>query len=107
MLYVKRNEQGKVLAVSKDPAPGFVASDGNISRDVADFLSESGQLSDLAASDLDFVRVLDDLLQVLMEKGVLNFTDMPPEAQRKLVERDQLRKAKNALDVLLDDDGST
>ena len=42
-----------------------------------------------------------------MEKGVLNFTDMPPEAQRKLVERDQLRKATNALDVLLDDDGST
>ena len=105
-MYVKRDQQGTLIAVSKEAAPGFVEAEGDASREITEFLAESGQRSDLAASDLDFVRVLDDLLQVLMEKGVLNFTDMPPEAQRKLVERDQLRKAKNALDVLLDDDGS-
>jgi hypothetical protein len=43
---------------------------------------------------------LEDLLDVLMAKGVLMFTDLPLEAQAKVMERRALRGGEDALDLL-------
>lgn len=37
------------------------------------------------------IRVLDDLIQVLTSKGILNITDLPAAAQAKLLDRNQGR----------------
>lgn len=51
--------------------------------------------------DADFIRVVEDLIDVLIEKGVLRITDLPPGAQRKLTARKHLRgKLRGALDLL-------
>ena len=47
---------------------------------------------------------LDDLVQVLMDKGVLRITDLPPAAQSKLLSRTQARVALGGLSRLIDDD---
>ena len=47
---------------------------------------------------------LDDLVQVLMDKGVLRITDLPPAAQSKLLSRTQARVALGGLNRLIDDD---
>jgi hypothetical protein len=36
--------------------------------------------------------VTEDLIYTLVDKGVLQFTDLPPQAQRKLIERESFRK---------------
>jgi hypothetical protein len=56
--------------------------------------------------DADFVRVLEDLIDVLIAKGVLRMTDLPVQAQQKLNQRKQ-RRARLAedLDLLDDEDG--
>ena len=61
-------------------------------------------LLQLKQSDLDMIRVLDDLVQVLMDKGVLRITDLPPAAQSKLLSRTQARVALGGLNRLIDDD---
>lgn len=43
-------------------------------------------------SDLSIVRVLEDLIDVLIEKGAFRFTDLPEMAQEKLLKRCGLRK---------------
>ena len=45
----------------------------------------------LTASDLEMVRVLDDLVGVLIDSGIITLTDLPRAAQEKLDRRLRLR----------------
>jgi hypothetical protein len=42
-------------------------------------------------SDLEFIRVLEDLIGVLCHKGVLKLDDLPLEARDKILQRQLLR----------------
>lgn len=56
--------------------------------------------------DADFVRVLEDLIDVLIANGTLRLTDLPAHAQRKLTQRKQQRaRLSEHLDLLDDEDG--
>ncbi|WLH79672.1 tryptophan synthase subunit beta [Pseudomonas sp. FP2335] len=61
-------------------------------------------LKQLKSSDLEMIRVLDDLIQVLTSKGVIRITDLPPAAQAKFLERTQARAALGGLSELINDD---
>lgn len=56
----------------------------------------------LSQSDAEFIRVLEDLIDTLIEHGVIRLTDLPPQALEKLQERkltrEQLRHGLNLLD---------
>jgi len=45
----------------------------------------------LAATDIPFVRVIEDLVKVLVAKGAIKLDDLPAEAQARLAEREALR----------------
>lgn len=45
----------------------------------------------LLESDLSMSRVLEDVIDLLVGKGVLRFTDLPEAAQKKLLARDSAR----------------
>ncbi len=103
MRYVRRDADGGIVAVSLDPMEGFepVAADD---ADVVAFGSRfSGPQSRFAESDREVVRVLDDLVNVLIEKNLIRFTDLPPAAQRKLMERRGLRENGTHLGLLGED----
>ena len=51
----------------------------------------------LIASDLELVRVLEDLIAVLIDKRIIMLTDLPQAAQRKLARRYELRSRLNDL----------
>jgi hypothetical protein len=38
------------------------------------------------------VRVLEDLIDTLVEKSIINYTDLPPEVQEKLTTRKKMRE---------------
>lgn len=102
MAFVQRGGGGEITAVSREPQAGFeeLADDH---PELQKFLLEVGQISDLARTDLEFVRVLEDLLDLLMAKNILLFTELPEQAQAKILERQALRRGDDALDIL--DDG--
>lgn len=45
----------------------------------------------LERADLEFIRVLDDLIELLCRKQVISLEDFPEDARRKIFERQQLR----------------
>lgn len=56
--------------------------------------------------DVDFVRVLEDLIDALIQNGSLRLSDLPEQALEKLNRRKQTRKRlSDALDLLSDEEG--
>lgn len=107
MLYVKRDAWGNLERV--EPAP-FDEMDGELSADSQEaqawFANQTveSSLLQLKQSDLDMIRVLEDLIAALMQKGVLRITDLPEAAQAKLVGRSRARDALGGVHSLINDE---
>ena len=76
--------------------------------DVRAFLGAGApaQGENFASLDADFIRVIEDVIDALISKNVINITDLPVEAQTKLFGRKGYREraAKDALKLFGDDD---
>lgn len=100
MPYIKRGADQRICAVSVSPQEGFETLVDDQDTELQQFLASITSENELARSDLEFVRVLEDLVDVLMAKNVLLFTELPEQAQTKILERQALRRGDNALDLL-------
>lgn len=110
MILVKRNADGEVVAISRDgPGDGLAGQGWSIAKgDEADVLAFTraviGAANPMAPSDLGLVRVIEDLVDLLIDRAVIRFTDLPLAAQQKLMERRGTREAMQHLSLLEDDD---
>ena len=59
-----------------------------------------------ARLDADFVRVIEDVIDTLIARHVINITDLPDQAQAKLFARKSFREraGRNALSLFADDE---
>lgn len=103
-VYVQRAGDGHVVSISREPAsehPEWCAPDH---ADVVAFIGAIAPGNPaLLASDLALIRVLEDLVDVLIQKEVLRLTDLPERAQAKLLSRRHLRASLRSLHLLGDD----
>jgi hypothetical protein len=103
MPYVRRDATGRIVAVSLEPLPGFdtrAVEGGEIAEFGEALVDARGRLQE---TDLDVVRVLDDLVNLLVDKNVIRFTDLPEAAQSKLIARRGLRETGRSLGLLGDE----
>ena len=105
MPYVRRNAEGSIVALLSEPAPDAQEMLSSSHMEVLAFLGVGKEAAAFGALDVDFVRVTEDLIYTLIEKGLLQFTDLPQEAQRKLETRETFRSRRidGALDILSHD----
>ncbi len=107
MFYVQRDLNNALIRVE---AKAFAEATGTLPADhhevQAWFAGDEveNSLKQLKSSDLEMIRVLDDLIQVLTSKGVIRITDLPPAAQAKFLERTQARAALGGLSELINSD---
>ena len=59
----------------------------------------------LSETDADLARVTEDLIDILLNRGVIQFTDLPSAVQTKLLQRRQTRSDFSQHLKLLADDG--
>ncbi len=106
MPYVKRNTEGEIVAISQSPEQGFSELLPKSDPSILKFIEQvGGEQTRMMESDLEFVRVLEDLIDVLVAKNYILFTDLPEVAQEKMRERQVLRgKLSSRLELLSDDD---
>lgn len=104
MPFVQRDAGGDIVAVSQVPSDGMAA----IASDHPDLQAFLGALGEEArqidATDQDFVRVLEDVVELLIGRGVILFTDLPQSAQQKILHRQALRSNLSGSLNLLGDD---
>jgi hypothetical protein len=109
MIYVRRDDSGDIVAISRKPATaGEGAWEPTSASDPAVLMFACG-LADadnpLSGTDLGLVRVLEDLIELLIERSVIRFTDFPAAAQEKLLQRRHTRSSLDKLRLVDDDDG--
>ncbi|MBE0471822.1 MAG: hypothetical protein IBX55_20220 [Methyloprofundus sp.] len=99
MPYVKRNQQGAIVAVHDtqidDSYQWIEASDLKVTAQAKEALT---------GTDQEMVRVVEDLIDLLMEKQIFVFTELPEAVQAKLNSRKRLREDINLLAILVNDD---
>ncbi|UTW03945.1 hypothetical protein KDX31_02625 [Amphritea atlantica] len=100
MLYAIRNEQGQITSLSAHPAENSTVA--NIADpEVINFLSSNNNETEspqeiLNKTDSEVSRIIEDLIDLLIAKQTILFTDLPEAAQQKLLAR---KLARSAYDV--------
>lgn len=92
MPYVHRNALGEIDSLHRQP--NLQANEFLEDRhpDVQRFVGRAGPPEDFNRLDADFVRVIEDVIDTLIVKNVLNITDLPEQAQAKLFARKSFRE---------------
>jgi hypothetical protein len=113
MPHVHRDAAGNIEAIYGEERPGVTEWVPFNDPEVVRFLGCHGQpcplipdIRELAQLDMAQIRIIEDLVDLLTQKNVIMFTELPPEAQAKLMNKREARRrlARAAVD-LGDDDG--
>ncbi len=108
MPYITRNKEGKIVAIHQNKS-----DDGRLWEEAShpDVMAFTGNMETslkakqaLTGSDHEMVRVIEDLIDLLMEKQIFVYTELPEAVQAKLNERKQLRQDMSSLENLINED---
>jgi len=116
MHYVLRNQAGKIIGLRESPLKSDDSSKNDESIETEDWKEIEANHPDLIQymeeklsasssfreSDIQLARVLEDLITLLIDRNVIYFTDFPPAAQKRLLDRQSMRR-KNQLNNMIDD----
>ena len=111
MPYVIRDTGGKIVQVSDEPLTGAIEQIEDDSAELRAFHKESSASTiealrqQLAQSDTGMARLVEDLIDVLINNGVIKFTDLPPAAGAKYLERLSTRERMHAVKSIIVDEG--
>lgn len=105
MPHVRRDAEGRIRSLHATAESGTEfapTSDSSLQAfvDAAAGTSTSAPV-DFSRLDAEFVRVLEDVIDTLIVKNVINITDLPDQAQAKLFARKSFRErvSKSALQL--------
>jgi hypothetical protein len=121
MPFIRRDATGEIAALYREQSPeasdylppqhaevqAFVAAINGNNGD-AFSTAQPEKRPDLLHSDLEMIRVYEDLVDILISKHVVVLTDFPAAAQDKLMRRKRLRSSFSSLTEALsseDDEG--
>ena len=111
MPYVIRDADGKIVQVFEQPVTGAVE---NIAADADEIQAFHKAQSDgtaealrrqLAQSDTGMARLVEDLIDLLISKGTIKFTDLPAASGAKYLERMATRQRLQAVQSIIVDAG--
>ena len=92
MPYVRRRADGRIESLHRQVVDGseFLPDDH---AEVQAFVgNDPSTRDDFSRLDADFVRVIEDVIDTLIVKNVINITDLPEQAQAKLFARKSFRE---------------
>lgn len=101
MLYAKVNKDGEIIDVATSQSNEYKLLVAPNDPVVAALLesklktAETNTQDLLENSDSEMMRVLEDLIDLLTEKRLIQFTELPMAAQKKLLSRKWVRGVQN------------
>jgi len=107
MLYVTRDKYGAIIALTSTKTPDTTEVKSFIDAEVVDFLRETDKKDSLRVSmsllDVGLIRIIEDLIELLIEKKIIYFTELPLEAQKKIREHQNIREKLSSESLMVED----
>lgn len=110
MPYVARDKNGTIISLFDKPTEEAQELLEGDHPEVTAFLIPDGDeatLKALAKTDREIARVTEDLINLLVHKQVILFTELPTPVQKKLLAREKLRSEIYGGNVCFLDDEDT
>lgn len=106
MAYVLKNKDGEIIAASpiEKIGDGWEELEGNSAEYVLFLEKTLDKTSRFRESDIQLVRVLEDLITLLIDRDVIRFTDLPTMAQKRLNIRENMRKETSLSSLMVEKD---
>jgi hypothetical protein len=106
MPFVGRDAAGRVTSLHREQDSQELQYLPPNHPDVAGFMDPVGEKAperrgELLKSDLEMIRVFEDLTDLLISRNIVVLTDFPPAAQDKLVRRKRLRSSLSPITEIL------
>ena len=107
-MYIKRDTTGAIYAISREATEGFSEQVANDAPELVSFMRtlQPEAYQALLDSDLQMARVMEDVVNLLVDRSVIRFTDLPDAAQAKLLQREQIRERLQQSLTFMEDDES-
>ncbi len=107
MLYIERDDDGNIIALHENPEQDANEQKTIMDEEILAFLNKSVDTDPwvqlLSLSDIGIIRILEDLIDLLIRKNIFMLTDLPEEAQKKIMERKRVREKIGPSDLMVDD----
>lgn len=97
MIYIRRNTDQEIIEIDFSPADNLEEI-SLFDPELKDFLEHSEQSETLIKTvldklDTDMIRVIEDLIDILIDKDIMLFSDLPQPVQNKLLFKKSIRNA--------------
>jgi hypothetical protein len=106
MLYVERDAEGRIIAMHSTPQSNAAEAKTVVDEEILDFLNKTVSADSrkllLSLSDMGIIRLLEDLIDLLIRKHIISFTELPEQAQERIRERKRLRESMTPQDLTVD-----
>lgn len=108
MIYIERNASGEIDNIEFAPAKNreeISLHDPQLTEFIKNSAdSEAIVQSVLGRLDLDMVRVIEDLIDIMIERDLIRFTDLPEPVQNKLLFKRKMRNMSNEISMIDDNE---
>lgn len=104
MIYIQRNAANEIDNIYFAPAPNLEEISLHDPK-IKEFI-ETAPNSDeiiqkvLTQLDLDMVRVIEDVVDILIDKNIMLFTDLPDPVQNKILFKKSIRNLSNNQSII-------
>lgn len=92
MLYAERDVAGRICDLHPAPIAGATEELAADNPEVLQYIHDRWRQNELSELDRDFIRVIEDMIELLIAKRLILFTDLPPKVQEKLMRRKEVRQ---------------
>lgn len=108
MPFIRRDATGNIVEAREAPTGEVIEflepDDPEIVRFLARQGGEAQIREQLSVSDSDMIRVIEDIVDVLIRKRLIEASDLPSVVHAKLARRRELRKTMTSLSHLMAED---
>lgn len=106
MIYIERDSKGEIISLRRTAdKPGMeckTAMDAEILKFFDSIEDSDVKFQLLASSDAAISRILEDVIDLLVSKNLIMFTELPEEAQKKIQARKQIRQGIEKRSIIVD-----
>ncbi|MDP3705866.1 MAG: hypothetical protein Q8R24_08145 [Legionellaceae bacterium] len=104
MVYIKRDSNNQIIAIFDKDTDEHLEKLPSTDKEVHVFLAKCHVNHEAAflKTDLELIRVIEDLVQILIAKNVIAITDFPIAAIEKLTARNKIREQYKGISGIMD-----